>query len=164
MEKFIKIEDDWWLWDLSHMKAININGGGFDIDENSSYFMNAEVRECNSWHDLYIHTGYSPFLTDYKVSDCWLSPDGKFWEAEAHAVQAEKICFLVYGVEFDILDWADAAEYLIELGWKKLTRGPMWQFYVSDCYMNWKVTCEQKDAINQYCEYHKIKIPDMRLL
>ena len=94
-------EGVWWNWNVEKMKLLNFRGGGFDIDENADYWLNAEVHEFDSWAALYHATGFNPLEEDIHAYDVWISPEGIYFDGDAHAVAAEGICKLVYDRDYD---------------------------------------------------------------
>lgn len=124
--KFIKYPTgDWWEWDVSRMRAYNIRRGHHDIDENS--LGDCEYAEYDSWHDLYVHTGYNP-LIGFITSTGWIDPQGEFYPCTAHEADADMILSLVYGEDDD--EWG--ADTLIERGWIKVTTSCMFEYYCQD--------------------------------
>lgn len=153
-------EGVWWEWDEQNMKLRNFMGGGFDIDENSDYWAHAvTLRGCDSWHDIYEAYGQNPLESDVTAFDAWISPNGEFFEGNAHRVQAEYICNLVYGIDVDDpLFMGEAEDYLIGHGWIKATRSFMWSIYQQRD-TTWKMTQKTYDALFDYCTTHKLKMP-----
>lgn len=152
-------EGSWWKWNEKKMKLINFMGGGFDIDENSDYWSTAIVdRDCTSWHDIYVKYGQNPLLGDIHSFSVWISPEGEFYKADAHAVTARGIVSLVYGVELDPLDIDVAEDYLIERHWIKATRGLMWPIYLEHI-KKWRMTDQTFKSLLKYCEQHHLKVP-----
>lgn len=153
-------EGVWWHWDEEKMKLLNYRGGGFDIDENSDYWAHAvTLRGCDSWHDIYVAYGQNPLEADITDFDVWISPDGKFFDGNAHRVQAEYIVPLVYGIDIeDPLFSGEAEDYLIGHGWVKATRSFMWSIYQKRD-TTWKMTQKTYDALFDYCTLHKLKMP-----
>lgn len=150
----------WWEWDIEKHKLLNYRGGGFTIDENSDYWAHAVIRhDCDSWHDLYCDTGFNPLEEDIDALDVWISPEGKFFDGNAHSVAAEYIVDLVYGIEIDDPCFIGSAEhYLDEHHWIKATRGFMWNIYLEHR-KDWTMTAKTYGALVQYCEKHNIGIP-----
>ena len=153
-------EGAWWQWDKENMKLLNFRGGGFDIDENSDYWAHAEIHhDCDSWHDIYAVYGQNPLESDITAFDAWISPEGEFFEGNAHRVQAEYICNLVYGIDVDDpLFSGEAEDYLIGHGWVKATRSFMWSIYQKRD-TTWYMTQATFNALFDYCELHNLKMP-----
>lgn len=150
---------EWWEWIPETMQLCNFMGGGFDINENADYWMNAEIHEFESWHHLYQLKGFNPLEVDIHNYDVWISPDGKYFEGEAHAVAAEYICKLVYGIDVDDPACTDAAEYYLEQKhWIKATRGYMWNIYLKHR-DSWEMTGATYGALVRYCDFHQLGIP-----
>ena len=163
--KFARIkqhsEYNWWLWNTETMMLINLNGGGFTIDENSDYWANAVIKEFDSWHHLYTVEKWNPLLGSIHDYDVWIDPEGNYYEVESHAVDAVKIVEFIYGVTFDpVFDYEDAEEYLIEHNWFKATRSAMWKYYsTSDTIWARRMTSKTKKAILNYCVENHLQIP-----
>lgn len=153
-------EGMWWRWDKGRMKLRNFKGGGFDIDENAEYWQTATIREdCKDWHELYLATGHNQLLGDVYAFDAWISPDGEFYEGFGHAVVAEDIVKLVYGIDVDELSCLGIAEdILMNKHWVKVTRGPMWSYYIKHKEM-WQMTQKTYDAVFDFCTLHKLELP-----
>lgn len=150
----------WWLWNVNTMRLTNYNLGGFDIDENAEYWAAAEKHpEISSWHELYKQTGYNPLKTHIGSFNAWISPEGEFWEGDAHMVEARKIAEIYYGYYSD--DYSGECEtYLIDHGWLKATKSAMWSYYVKDNETRaWITTPQAFLALIEYCELHNLKIP-----
>lgn len=152
-------EGVWWNWNVEKMKLLNFRGGGFDIDENADYWLNAEVHEFDSWAALYHATEFNPLEEDIHAHDIWISPEGIYFDGDAHAVAAEGICKLVYDRDYDDDITGDSAEYYLEQHhWIKATRGFMWSVYLAHR-KEWKMTRKTFGALVNYCNYHHIDIP-----
>lgn len=113
--KFIQYPDQdfWWEWNTERMEAYNYNGGHHSINENG--LGDCKYIEAKDWHDLYLKTGYNPMECDVYERDVWISPEGVYYYGDAHAVQAEHICEIIYGQWFSI-DYADAKRVIKHLG------------------------------------------------
>ena len=145
--------DEWWEWDRENMKAYNYMGGWHNINENS--LGNAQYYECDSWHELYLAKHYCPFESSKREREAWISPDGRYYYGEAHAVQAEYLCDIIYGNDLDF-DYAE--DFLEEQGWVRVSSGVMWKVRFD----NWKgkrISQRQYDALWDWCEYHKKEFP-----
>ena len=156
MPLFVNIDDYWHLWDQEHMRLEDLTPGFWNIDENSPEWARAEVHEFDSWYDLYVRTNFNPLRSNYKERCPWLDPDGYFWQGDAHEVSAEYICELVYDKKFDI---GRAANFLVDLGWVKLSDTLMWQYYC-EYGMYRDITLAQERAMFKWCEYHNINPKD----
>lgn len=149
----------WWQWNQSRNKLLNFRGGGFTIDENAEYWLTAEVHEFANWSDLYHATGFNPLEEDIDANDVWISPEGKYFDGDAHSVAAEWICKLVYNRDYDEDIAGDSAEFYLEkLNWIKATRGYMWSVYLKHR-KDWCMTRATYGALVNYCNNHKIPIP-----
>ena len=151
-------EGVWWEWDEQNMKLRNFMGGGFDIDENSDYWINAQIKEVDSWHELYVVEHWNPLEVDVKSSDVWISPKGEYFEGDTHAVAAHYICKLVYGLDIDIFAFDSAEDYLISHGWVKATCSLMWTIY-QERDTTWRMTQNSFDALFDYCKFHGQQMP-----
>ena len=62
MPKFVKLSGSawWYRWDEDRFVLKNFRGGWRDIDENSDEWMLSTIIEADSWHDLYVKTGFNP--------------------------------------------------------------------------------------------------------
>lgn len=146
---WLPTEEVWAEWDQDNMRLYFFPHGVQRIDENSALWTLAEIHEFESWHDLYLHTGFNPLAATAQDRYVWLDPDGEFWQGEAHACVAEDIALLVFGEELDI-DYAD--DFLIQRGWVKLSATMMHYIYCeSDMYDN--ITTYQWKSICEWCEY-----------
>lgn len=145
--------DEWWEWDKEQMTAYNYHGGHHSVDTND--ISNAECCEYNSWHELYLAKHFCPLEVDKWEREVWISPEGKYYEGEAHAVMAEGICEIIYG---NGLDFDFAEDFLEEQGWIRAASSFMWEVRFD----NWKgkrLTQRQYDALWDWCECHKKKFP-----
>ena len=155
---FLKYKDKehWWEWGKEKMIAYNYLGGHHNIDENA--LGGAEYCECDSWHDLYLTKHYCPLEVTKREQDVWISPEGKYYYGEAHAVQAEHLCEIIYGLDDARIDWAD--DYLITLGWIKATTSLMWQVSYYDNLCNSVMPQAQFDALWDWCQLHQQDFPE----
>lgn len=131
--------------------CLTYGGSCFIPDKNSSEFFSAEVREADDWNSLYKKTGYCPLRCDVYYDDIWLSPDGEFFYGDAHEMQAEDICSVIYG-KTDISYFGD---YLIANGWVKLTTGAMLHYYRQSS-MYSSLSDAQFNAVTEWCKVHHI--------
>ena len=151
-------EGCWWNWCVETMHLLNYRGGGFEIDENADYWLNAEIRDYDSWHELYKATGFNPLEDDVHAFDVWISPEGKYFDGNAHAVAAEYIVDLVYGVDIDDPCFLGGAEqYLEERHWIKATRSFMWNIYLEHR-KDWAMTRATYGALVEYCKANPNRI------
>ena len=88
--------NEWWEWNQEKMIAINYNGGSHNIDENS--LGSVEYYECDSWHELYLAKHFCPLEAEIYNRDVWISPDGKYYDGDAHEVTAKDILEIIYGI------------------------------------------------------------------
>lgn len=152
-------EPEYWLWDPHNMTLNNYCGGGFDIDENAEYWMTAQIYDAESWHELYITRHWNPVQGNVSDNDVWISPEGNFFYGDAHAVAAEKIVDVVYGLKKKIFGMDCAEDYLLNHHWIKATRSLMWSIYLQDK-ETWKMTQRTYDALYDYCKLHNLPMPN----
>lgn len=145
--------DEWWEWDRENVVAYNYMGGWHNVNENS--LGGVECYEYDSWHELYLAKHFCPLETDIWERDVWISPEGKYYYGEAHAVEAEHICDIIYGLD---LDMDDAEDYLENLGWVRATTSLMWEVRF-DTWEDKRLTQRQYDALWDWCECHKKRFP-----
>lgn len=160
---FLKtIDGEYWHWCQETMKAINYNGGGFTINENSDWFLNCQIVEADSWHTLFLRYHYIPIeMGDVHSFTAWLDPEGRFWHATAHACDAVDIADIYYGKQLKTFGINCAEDYLIERGWLKLTKGAMWPIYVDDNEKGdpWKISQATYNSLFDYCYHNNLKMP-----
>lgn len=145
--------NEWWQFDTEKMRAYNFLGGFHYVTEED--IKRSEIIEFSSWHELYLAKNYCPFEVDVWNYDIWISPEGKYYEGKAHALQAEYICEIIYGVVDEILFYED---YIEKLGWIRATTSLMWDVRFD----NWngkRITQKQYDALWDWCECHQMKFP-----
>lgn len=146
--------NEWWQWDRENMTAYNYMGGWHNVNENR--LGGIECYEYDSWHKLYLAKHYCPLESDKRERDAWISPEGKYYYGEAHAVEAEHICDIIYGLE---LDMDDAEDYLEKLGWIRVTTSLMWEIRF-DKLKEKRLTQRQYDALWDWCECHNKEFPN----
>lgn len=93
--------------------------------------------------------------TNYKRGICWLSPDGKFYFAESHTVDAAFIARDVLGMEVDDIYFykEDYVGILVKLGWIKLTNTLLFDYY-KDMGLYNKMTNDQAESFDKWYNYH----------
>lgn len=166
MPKFLKYNDCWWKWNEDNMRLVNFNGGGFPIDENEDYWLNGNLVEAKNWHELMHKVGYNPFLADEYDNNVWISPDGEYWDGDAHAVAAESICWYLYNpqgidrIDMDYKPFFDAEDSLISCGWIKASKIFWSLHYVPNMEMNER----QAIALQNWCYLHDIKFPEDEII
>lgn len=159
--KFLKYPDGyWWEWDAGNMWAFNVRGGGHNINENE--LGECEFLNCESWHDLYIKTGFNPLKSDITGTG-WISPAGEFYPCDAHEIDAIKILEVIYGIETDCLTWG--GDELISKGWIKVTTSCMFEIYCEEGLYNKPMTHQQRKAFREWMakndmteRYHSAKL------
>jgi len=85
----------------------------------------------------------------------WLSPDGEFYNGDAHENQAEHILESLYGID-DVIHPSDVLE---RLGWVRLTTTLMWDIRVKEGYFNRDLTQAQLSSMYDWCHYHNKEFP-----
>ena len=125
------------------------------IDENSPEWINATIVEAEDLHDLYLKTGYSDLLRAPRETCLWLDPEGQCWKGDCHTIDAENIVEVLYGT--DVLESVetDAADFLIDHGWVKLSATLMLQYYC-ESHMYGNITAAQARTIKDWCDYFSV--------
>ncbi len=86
----------------------------------------------------------------------WVSPDGKYYDGDAHENRAREILSELYGM--DKVVWPD--DKLEKLGWIRLTSNLMWEIRMNEGYFNNRtITQEQLDCIYDWCLKHNKVLP-----
>ncbi len=151
---FIKTSNgSWWELDKNNMTVFNFNGGFHDVTQ--KHIDESEIITCDSWHELYNLKHWCPLEVTIKYHDVWISPDGKFYNGDAHENRAEEILEIIYG-ECDV-DWA--GDRLEELGWIRATTTLMWEVRIDDYWTNKKLKQKQYDALWDWCQCHNKRFP-----
>ena len=150
-------ETAWWrlgkaIDETKHIVYNYRNGHHYISNEKLN---NVEKRDFESWHQIYLQTGFCPLKVDIYERDAWLSPEGEFYEGEAHSLMAEYLCDLLFGEDID-MDEAD--DYLEGLGWIKVTTSLMWEIRL-ECYQEKRLTQVQYNALFDWCQLHKKEFP-----
>lgn len=149
---FVNHLDSWWELDKEKMMVFNYMGGYHYVDGES--LGESEIFECNNWHELYLAKHFCPLEVNIRCNDVWVSPNGRFYNGEAHENRAEEILEIMY--EEGDVDWA--GDRLEELGWIRATTSLMWEVRFNE----WKdkyITQKQYDALWDWCKCHKKKFP-----
>lgn len=148
-------KNQWWEFDKEKMIAFNYDGGYHYIKED--VLQQAEICEYQDWHELYLAKHFCPLEVNIKWRDVWISPEGRFYNGEAHENRAEEILEIIYG-EIDI-DWP--GDRLEELGWIRATRTLMWEVRLnSDYWDDKKISIKQYNALWDWCKHHNKKFPE----
>lgn len=93
---------------------------------------------------------------DYR--EVWLSPDGDYYDGDAHENRAEEILNELYGMDKDDILWA--GDTLEDLGWIRLTTSCMWEIRIDQGYFNNRtITQKQLDCIYDWCLKHNKILP-----
>lgn len=152
---FIKnSKNEWWELDKETMTVFNFNGGSHNITKQD--LESSEILECDGWHELYKIKKWSPLEVSVKWTDVWVSPDGLFYDGDAHENRAEEILEIMYG-EVGV-NWT--GDRLEELGWIRTTTSLMWEIRADSDYWNNKlISQKQYDALWDWCKCHNKKFP-----
>lgn len=155
--RFIKLQDNSW-WELIEDKLLvfNYNGGHHNI--NTQILNSSQIFECKDWHDLYLLKHYCPLESTVTCRNAWISPEGKFYEAQSHEVTAENICEVIYDIEPLF-----AGDELENRGWLRVTTSLMWEVR-DDYFKNKELTQKQLDALYDWCIYHNKTFPYKEVL
>lgn len=144
--------NEYWELDKEKMEVFNFNGGFHNITKQE--LESSEILECNSWHELYTKTKYCPLTANVKWTDVWVSPNGIFYNGDAHDNRAEEILELVY----DETDIDYPGDRLEQQGWIRATTSLMWEVRM-DSWHDKKLTQKQYDALWDWCQYHHKHFP-----
>lgn len=146
---FVKVNGAWWELDKDKMILFNFHGGYHSITEEK--LQASETLECEGWPALYTKKKWCPLEVNIRWSDVWVSPEGKYYDGDAHENRAEEILEIMYG-EVDA-NWP--GDRLEELGWIRATRTLMWEVRIrSDYWKGKKLTQKQYDALWDWCKHH----------
>lgn len=152
---FLKDSKNSWL-ELDKEKMIVFNFGGSFHNITNQELESSEIVECNSWHELYKMKRWCPLEVNIRWSNVWISPDGLYYDGEAHENRAEELLEIMYG-ETDV-DWA--GDRLEELGFVRATTSLMWEVRLdSDYWEDKKLSQKQFDALWDWCELHSKSFP-----
>ncbi len=93
--------------------------------------------------------------TNYKQGIAWLAPDGTFWYADSHTVDAAWIARDVLGMEVDDIFFfkKNYTDILVKLGWIKLTNTPLFEWYKEEGFYN-HMTDAQIKSFNKWYGYN----------
>lgn len=145
---------EWWELDKEKRVVSNFDGGFHEITQQE--LESSEILECNGWYDLYKIKDWCPLEVSIRYHDVWISPDGVFYNGDAHDNRAEEILEVVYGE--DGVAWP--GDTLEELGWVRATRSLMWEVRTDSGYWNEKViTQKQYDVLWDWCKHHNKTFP-----
>lgn len=152
---FIKnAKGEWWELDKDNMTVFSFYGGFHNITKLE--LESSEILECDGWGELYKIKKWCPLEVDIRWTNVWISPEGCFYNGDAHENRAEEILEIVYG-ETDV-DWT--GDRLEELGWIRVTTSLMWEVRTdSDYWNNKELEQKQYDALWDWCKIHNKKFP-----
>ena len=149
---FIKLNNRWYLMCQNGNNIILEDVDGKIISKNIEDFNIKEQFDSDNWYLLCKNKHYYPTITDENNIDVWLSPDGYYFNGKAHACEAEYLCEYLYDKKMSI---NMAEDYLLRMGWVKLTTSLMSQFYENEgMYDN--LTDRQKDSFKKWKDAHNI--------
>lgn len=139
---FIQLENgEWWEYDTKRFRLYNIRGGHTSADNIDL----SKVIHFESWHDLYLQTGFNS-LKENKMWHCgWISPTGDFYPCEAHELEAEYIYSLIYGGEHGYY-----SDKLVKLHWIKVTDSLMFDLYARQGDYDSFYSREQEKRFNEW--------------
>lgn len=144
---FVQLSNgEWWEYDNQHDRLYNIRGGRTYADESDFQ----RTLHLDSWHDLYLQTGFNP-LVDNELWHCgWLAPNGDFYPCEAHECDAEYIYLLIYGEEHGYY-----SDLMLKQGWKKITNSLLFDYYLRDGMYDSFYCRAQEDTFNEWCKIYR---------
>ena len=145
-------KEQWWEFDQEKMMAYNYMGGHHNVNEEQ--LEDVEILDYDSWHELYINTGFCPLETDKWERDVWISPDGKFYDGDAHEVRAAYLLDIVYGIP----DVDYGGDLLEERGWVRATTSLMWNVRFQE-WEGKRLTQKQYGALLEWCQSNRMKFP-----
>ena len=93
------------------------------------------------------------------ITDAWISPDGRFYNGDAHDNRAEELLEAVYGEE-DVICPGDRLE---ELGWIRVTTSLMWEVR-ADTWNGRRLPQKQYDALWDWCKCHGKGFPEVEVM
>lgn len=145
-------KNTWWEFNKEKMTAYNYRGGHHSVSEDD--LAGADICEYQSWHELYLAKHFCPLEVDVWNNDVWISPEGKFYDGNAHEVTAEDLIEIIYGGCGDF--WA--GDRLESHGWVRATTSLMWDVRFDE----WRekvLTQKQYGALLNWCTCHKKEFP-----
>lgn len=148
---FVKLTSGWWEVNKENNTVSNYNGGFHYMDKDS--IDEHEVFEGENWHALYEAKHYCALETNTRCCSVWISPNGKFYEAQSHEVAAEDLCQIIYGIEPMF-----PGDELEKRGWVRATTSAMWKVRLHE----WKdkvLTQQQQNALWDWCKQHYLEYP-----
>ena len=146
--KFVKKNNIWYKHNNNSDKLYNFFHGWTNYNPETDI-----EKEFENWHDLYIKTGWHPFITDSKERNVWISPNGEYFACNSHFVGAQQILEVIYNSKDN--DFPD--DFLVSHGWVKATTSLMWNmFYYKE---NYTISRKTKDALEKYCKIHNLRKP-----
>lgn len=151
---FVKRNDAWWELDEARMMLFNFDGGYQYITKEE--LQTSEKVICDGWRELYFKKNWCPLEVEINWRDVWISPDGKYYNGDAHENRAEEILEIIYD-ETDV-NWP--GDQLEELGWIRAASSLMWEVRMNFGYWNKKtLTQRQFDALWDWCQHHGKTFP-----
>lgn len=148
-------KNEWWELNEKELTVFNYNGGCHKITKEE--LNSSDKVECESWTELYNITHFCPLEVNIRYKDVWISPNGLFYEGNAHENRAEEILEIMYN-ETDVAWYGDRLE---ELGWIRATTSLMWEIRLEpDFWINKKISKKQYDALWDWCKQHNKDFPN----
>lgn len=145
-------KNEWWEFNKEKMIAYNYMGGHNSVDK--EILKQVEICEYENWHKLYIAKNYCPLEEDKWENNVWISPDGKYYNGDAHEVKAAYLCDIIYGLE----DLEYGGDELESRGWIRATTSLMWEIRFDE-WIGKSITQKQFDSLWDWCECHMRKFP-----
>ena len=146
-------KNEWCEFDKEKMTAYNYMGGHNYVDAET--LANAEICECENWHELYLKKHFCPLeVSKRRGGDIWISPDGRFFGGDSHEVFAEYLCDIIYGLE----DVEYCGDELESRGWVRATTSPMWEARFDE-WAGKIIAQRQYDALWDWCKIHNKEFP-----
>lgn len=153
---FIKnSKGEWWELNKETMTVYSFGGCSHSITTQNLEL--SEVLECSGWNELYKIKKWCPLEVTVKWTNVWVSPDGRFYDGDAHENRAEEILEIMYG-EVDV-DWP--GDRLEELGWIRATTSLMWEVRAEDYWSDKLISQKQYDALWDWCKCHNKRFPQL---
>lgn len=143
----------WWELDKEKMRVYSFGCGYHDINE--TIISNSKIIECKNWHELYLKTQWCPLEVNIKWPNVWISPEGKYYNGDAHENRADEILEIIY----DKPDIPWCGDKLEEIGWIKATISLMQDVRYDDYWNEKTLTQKQYDALWDWCKLHNKSFP-----
>ena len=102
-----------------------------------------------------MHRDPSTLRATVSTGRVWLSPEGEFFNGDAHENRADDILYYIYKID-NVVHPSDALE---KLGWVRLTCTLIWDIRVQEGYFNRKYTQAQLNSMYDWCKEHNKQFP-----